>query len=194
MTWTRASILIFVAIAAAAPYLAGPDYSIVQHSLYQLGAQGASHSYLIKIAFVVLGLGVALDAARYAGHAPLRVAPLFVFGVSLMASAAFATQPIDPGAPFKLFEAQTHAFLTMLAFFSFALAAVAYALCAETRRDKWAAIATAFAATFMPMFMFMFGDVSGVMQRVMLGASLLWLAIYFPPRGEELSTSSAEFV
>lgn len=171
--------------AATAAIVIGPffnvaDYSSLRHSTSELGAQGAPGAWIMNAGFTAFGLGVLIDAVRAFRISPAPAGAFIVFGLAMVMNAVFSHRPIDLAAPYVVFEDDMHSFFSSVVGASFAIGVLAVWF---ARRDlgPLAVHATAVAAAvILPLGMFLFPELQGVLQRAMFFISFAWLAAYLP--------------
>ncbi|MBL9095692.1 MAG: DUF998 domain-containing protein [Alphaproteobacteria bacterium] len=173
-----------VAVAATAivigPFFNVADYSSLRHSTSELGAQGAPGAWIMNAGFTAFGLGVLIDAVRAFRISPVPAGAFIVFGLAMIMNAVFSHRPIDPVAPYVVFEDDMHSFFSSVVGASFAIGVLAFGF---ARRDLGPpavhAVAVA-AALILPLGMFLFAEIEGALQRAMFFVSFAWFAAYLP--------------
>ena len=164
---TLMGVIAIAAIILAGPGLTAPGYSVIAHSISELGAQNTPFSWLMNVGFAAFGLGVIVDAAQRLKGAPWVAASFLVFGFSLFGVAAFSHSPIDPAAAFD--QAQSFYERTGVRRF------LCWAACA-------AALALFAAMAAVP-------EAQGLLQRAMFLSSFIWLPVFLPPQRPEAAVS-----
>lgn len=94
---------------ALAPVLMPVSYSWVSHTTSESAAQGVDGAWLARLGFLFFGLGVlALGRISSASWGRLAAASHAVFGISMIATAAFSSRSWEPGMPFDQTEDLLH--------------------------------------------------------------------------------------
>ncbi|MBE2201688.1 MAG: DUF998 domain-containing protein [Anaerolinea sp.] len=171
------TLLISAVALLAAPRLMPAGYSWLTHTTSESAAQGLAGAWLARLGFVLFGLAVIwLAAAKTAVWARTAVWFHLVFGVCMVATAAFAHHPWLEGVPVDPVEDFLHSLTATMMGFAFAFGAMARLLQreADDRVGRvWDVTAVA-AATFLPMLMGAQPDIIGLLQRAMFAVAYGW--------------------
>ncbi|MDH3227457.1 MAG: DUF998 domain-containing protein [Thermoleophilia bacterium] len=160
------------------PFFSVDEYSIREHTLSELGAQGAPHAWAMNLVFGALGLASVADGwPRLPGLWFHRLA-LLLFGLALVFVAIFQHAPIPADAPVSAREDEWHSNFSGLVGMSFVAFAVASAFGSSGRGRSLGPAAGAFAMA-MSFLIFSVPDYAGVWQRLMFGVSFAWLILVF---------------
>lgn len=182
--WGRAGLVLsglgLSAVAlAAAPVLMPESYSWVANTTSDSAAQGVSGAWAARLGFVLFGLSVlqlAALARRRWGRWATRLH--VVFGVLMIAAAAFSGRSWEAGAGFDGTEDLLHSAAATGMGFAFAFAIVARIV--ETRQGvrPWRAVdlAALAASVLVPLGMSVWPGVDGALQRVMFAVAYGWYA------------------
>lgn len=158
-----------LAALAIAPTLMPESYSWVEHSISESAAQGVAGAWLARLGLLLYGFAV-LTLVAIAGSAWGLWGRLAhgVYGVSIIAAAAFAHRPWED-VPFDAFEDFLHSVASFGVGFSFTIGVIIVSL----RRGPNAgpirvldALAVV-SAVVIPMVMFNVSGIGGVVQRGM---------------------------
>jgi hypothetical protein len=165
------------AALALVPLVLPASYSWVEHTTSEAGAQGVHGAWLARAGFVLFGLAV-LWIGRRRGSAWGRLATGFhlVFGVCMIAVAAFSLRSWLPGVPFDPTEDALHSVAATVMGFAFAFGVLSVVFRRRTNGEPWRtldliAIATSVA---VPLGMTALGSIDGVLQRLMFVVAYLW--------------------
>lgn len=172
-----------LAFSAAALYTAPVfmpvGYSWLRHTTSESAAQGLENAWIARLGFLAFGLSVLwlADSARQS-WARLAIWAQGVFGVCMVATAAFSHQPWLPGVAFDGFEDVLHSLTATVMGIAFALGVVVRLAERRGRLVRgqildWLAI---LAATFLPILMANLPEIAGLAQRVMFGVAYAWYA------------------
>ncbi|MDH3498902.1 MAG: DUF998 domain-containing protein [Acidimicrobiia bacterium] len=164
------------ACVAIAPVLMPESYSIVEHAVSASAGQGVENAWVTRVGFLLIGFGV-LTLAAIAGRewGPWGRSMHRVYGVSMMAAAAFAHQPWED-VPFVEFEDFLHSIAASAVGFGFTVGVLFVAL--RRGRDtgllRWFDGIAVIAALVIPITMFNVAGIEGAVQRVLFLVGYLW--------------------
>jgi hypothetical protein len=191
--WQRLAVVACIVASAIAlglaPALMPGDYSWLTHGTSESAAQGVSGVWLARLGFVLWGLAVLWLASRSARRWGRAATALhLVFGVAMTSAAAFSTRSWRAGADFDATEDLLHSIAANVIGFAFALGVLALIirqLRAQVPPRRFDLVAVG-AAALLPIGMSIWGDVDGVLQRLMFVVAYVWYALEAwtaPPRG-----------
>ena len=155
------------------------SYSWVRHSVSEAVGQGVHDAWVTRLGFLLLGFAVLL----LAGMAQPRWGPLAtllfrVYGVSMIATAAFAHKPWRD-VPFDVFEDVLHSVTASAIGVTFTFGVVLVAL----RRGRELSAAQAFdgfaviCALVISLMVTTAADLAGLAQRVMFAVGYTWFTL-----------------
>jgi uncharacterized membrane protein (DUF2068 family) len=172
-----ASLLLSALMLAAAPLAMPPGYSWVAMTTSESAAQGTQGAWVARLGFVLFGFAVIvlvnMARARWGRWA---LALHLLFGVMMVATAAFSHRPWDPAVEFNRLEDILHSVAATVVGFSFALGVLA-TLIRRWREDRWMQafdVVSISAAIILPLAMMQVAEYIGVFQRSMFGIAYLW--------------------
>jgi len=180
MNSTRIGVFFAILAIVVSPLFAAPGYSILEHSISELGAQMTPNAWIMNFGFLLFGLGILVDAVRRLRDAPLGAISFIVFGMSMMFNGVFSHRPIDPDIPYDLLEDQLHSMFSGGVGVAFAVGTLCFAFAEEDRRAKVACVLASAAAVLIPLCMVIYSEVAGLLQRIMFAISFVWLVIFLP--------------
>ena len=164
---------------AVAPTVVPDSYSWLSHTTSESGAQGVEGAWLARLGFLIFGLAVIwLAQLARPTWGPWGTAFHTVFGVFMTATAAFSAGSWEQGARVDQTEDLLHSVASSTLGFAFVLGVLAVLL--RRAPDHLAArmfdvIAIA-AAIALPIGMGIWGDLDGLLQRVMFLVAYAWYA------------------
>lgn len=182
MSATLVGVATITAIIVIAPFFTEPGYSMVTNPISQLAGQNTRNAWLMQIGLGALGVGPGIDAMRRLRRQPVRTVFFLVFSAAMLAAAFWSARPIDAAVAFDADEDARHMLAAMVAGYAFAIGASCFAV---TDRGAWrrlASVVAAAAASFIPVYMFLYPEIMGALQRFMLATCFIWLVYYLPPR------------
>ena len=162
---------------ATAPLLLPSSYSWVAHTTSESAAQGVEGAWLARMGFLLWGFGVFWEVRLNRSRWDKWTRRFHVaFGVLMIATAAFSARPWVADAQFDPTEDTLHSFTATAMGFAFALGVLGvmlHKLRRGSRRVMFDVVAMA-AATLIPICMSIWGDVDGLLQRLMFLIAYAW--------------------
>jgi hypothetical protein len=162
---------------ALAPQLMPSDYSWVEHTTSESGAQGIAGAWLARAGLLLFGLSVLLACTvKATDWGRIATAMHVLFGTLLTASAAFSTRSWRTGSTFDAVEDALHSVAATGMGFAFALGILAVLVVGADPgigRRGFGVVAIV-AAAALPMGMALWGDSRGALQRLMFAIGYLW--------------------
>jgi hypothetical protein len=155
------------------------SYSWVGHSISESAGQGVQDAWVARLGFLLLGFAVLLLAGIAAPRWGPLATPLFrVYGISMIATAAFAHKPwLDE--PFDAFEDLLHSVTANAVGFTFTVGVLLVAL----RRGPGTTAARVFdgfaviSALVISMMVVNVTGLGGLAQRIMFGIGYVWYGL-----------------
>lgn len=164
-------------VVALVPLTLPDDYSWLEHTTSESGAQGVEGAWLGRLGLLLFGLGVigVVFVARTV-WGPLASVLHLAVGVLLVASAYFATRSWREGAPYDRTEDVLHSIAATAMGFAFAVGVVAALVVARPpERIRWVIGAIGVAASIvLPIGMAVGPDRQGLLQRAMFVVVYCW--------------------
>lgn len=182
MNPTRIGILAATAAIIISPLFTAPGYSLLRHSVSELGAQCAPNAWIMNLGFVVFGLGVFADAAKRIRDVPAGAISFMVFGASMALAGIISHRPIDRALSYDVLQDQLHSALAAGVGVGFAVGTLCFAFAVSGRSARIACGMASASALAIPAGMNLLPDIAGVLQRVMFVISFGWLAVFLPGR------------
>jgi thiol:disulfide interchange protein len=157
-----------------------PDsYDWLSHTTSESAAQGLSGAWLARLGFLTLGLGVlwlsSLTGRRWGRWGQLSHR---MFGVMMLATAAFSHRPIEQDVVFDRTEDLLHSIAATAMGFAFAFGVVAVMLRRPERMLVQRVVDVTALATsiIIPLSMNSRSGSAGLLQRTMFLIAYLWYA------------------
>jgi len=170
-----AMLVISLVALAIAPTLMPDSYSWLDHSVSESGAQGIEGAWLARLGFLMFGFAVLLLAGFARDRWGLLGALAHrLFGVSMIACAAFSHSPWEAGVPFDRFEDSLHSVAAFGVGLGFTVGVIFVTLrrgSIPVRVFDWLAIIAGMA---IPMFLFNTAGYGGIAQRALFVIGALW--------------------
>lgn len=180
---------------AFAPLILDDTYSILNHTTSESAGQGVDGAWLARTGFLLFGLSVLWIAAR-AGERWGQPARAFhaAFAICMFAVAAFSLRSWMEGMYFDPTEDLLHSVGATVMGFAFAFGVAAVAVKIHAMPGHWRVLdaVAVTASVVLPISMGVFGNVDGVLQRVMFLVAYIWyfresLIADSPPWGRDRS-------
>jgi hypothetical protein len=174
-----ASLGISAAALLAAPAWMPPGYSWISHTTSQSAAQALEFAWIARLGFVALGLAViGLVSLERGTWSRLAVWLHSIFGVCMIATAAFSHRPWIDGVPFDATEDFLHSIAASAVGFAFAFGVVACTLehASRSRSVRAVDVVAVIASVVLPLLMAAQPQIAGLLQRAMFGVAYLWYA------------------
>lgn len=164
---------------AVAPLLMPDSYSIAEHSVSESAGQGVEGAWLARFGFLFLGFAVLLIANRAKHWGIWGRFSHRVYGVAMIATAAFAHMPWED-IPFDAFEDLLHSVAATLVGFAFTVGVLLVSLnrpASQRAARLLDAVAVLAAIVVSATVMFELVDAAGLVQRIIFGIGYLWYGI-----------------
>ena len=169
---TRMSLVITTCAILFGPLYSEPQYDWVTHTVSQLGAQSTRNSWIMVTGFLVLGIGLVVDIVRFRD---VRMALFGLFGLFFALAGCFPHQAWIEGRPSSGNLHLMHQIMANLSGLAITAAHLVTGFTAETVRRRSVSTILAMSCLILPLAMFQFQNYTGVIQRIMYGASFWWL-------------------
>lgn len=179
MAPTRIAILFFIAAVALGPLYTVDGYSPVSNVISELAAQNTPRSYIMAVAFVLLGAAIVIEGATAFRRSLI---PFMAYGLFFGAAGLFGHRPITPGLPYSEWVDATHSGLATASGIALTIGFAWQAVLAREPFYRWTAGALALACVGMPLLMLWQPSSQGVVQRAMYLLVFSWLWAYYPRR------------
>ncbi len=188
LTPTRLGVLLCGALILFGPFYTVDGYSIVSHTVSQLGAQNTPGRWWMNLGFLVLGIGVGLDARRIWWTTPFVSVFFLMFAAAVAMMAVFSSEPVDPALPSSDMWHLLHAVFATAAILCFCSGAIGYGYHRWPGPAKWIGIGVGVSAGLLWLAAFIVPEIQGALQRLMYAFIFVWLAVYLPhPLGNKSS-------
>jgi len=169
---TRFSILITTGTIFFGPLYSETHYSWVTNTISQLGAQSTKNNWIMVVGFLSLGIGLVMDTIRFRAK---RMIPFGFFGLFFALAGCFPHQAWIEGRTSSESVHLVHQIMANLSGVAITIGHIIIGVTADTKKEKMVSFFLASTCIVLPLAMFTFSDYTGVIQRVMYGASFVWL-------------------
>lgn len=183
---THVGVLLCGGMILLGPLYTVEGYSVVMHTVSQLGAQNTPGRWWMNFGFLALGIGVGLDARRIWWTAPFVSVIFIMFAAAVAMMAVFSSRPVDPDLPYSDMRHLLHAVFATAASLCFSVGAAAYGLFYRSGSAKWLSIGAGVSAGLLWFTAFILADIQGALLRLMYAFMFVWLWVYLPqPLGKK---------
>jgi len=185
----------YILILLIAAHVAAPEaYHWQQHTISQLAAQAYANAWIMRLGFIGFGALVQVAGVTRIRLRPrlwYREVPILLYGLAILLSGIFSTEPFIEGVPYSLQEARLHSIFATAAGVMLTLATLLYALTdapASRRVVHWVAL------VLITVVSFLFGTnpaIGGILQRLLWVVCFAWLVYLgtgeIPKRSEAIA-------
>ncbi|MBL6447783.1 DUF998 domain-containing protein [Fulvivirga sp. 29W222] len=171
--------VLLVMVMFLLPAFSASDYSLVQNTTSQLGAQATPNAWIMNITFVALGLSSIVAGWKFLKNYWIQQIILVVFGFSLVMVAIYRHAPIDITVGYDNHQHRIHSLFASITGFSFTVFAFSMAFVFKHMYDRWIAMLVGIFAVLLSILMFSIADFAGIWQRMIFVMSFGWLIYIF---------------
>ena len=173
---TRVGISLFALAVILGPVYTVDGYSSVSNVISELGAQHTQNSFIMTIAFMVLGAAISVDGLM---RFERQLLPFILFGLLMGVVGLFPHKPLDRTLAFSVMLHQLHGIIAGLAGLSVTVGFIWRSLLSE-KRHRIVCFYMAGVSTVFPVLMLLFPATQGIIQRLMYLQVLGWLWVWYP--------------
>jgi hypothetical protein len=172
-------ISIIVLAILIGPLFSPPEFSWIQHSTSEQAGQHMTGAWIMRFGFIGYGAATLTAALVDWSSRPFVRAALALFGLGLLGTAIWSNTSILPGVSSDIHEDWMHSVASGVVGTAFAAACAARLLApGGTRRDMlaWGGLVV---SVVFPLAMIELPELRGLIQRIMFGVSLMFVAREF---------------
>jgi hypothetical membrane protein len=174
---TASALLLIVMFVL--PLIGMPEYSVIQNTLSDLGAQSAPYAWVTNFIFILLAAGAVIAGWRYYdGHLFHRII-LLIFGLSLTLAALLNDAPVGKTAHYNTGEAGWHAYFESTSLLAFIILSLSTTLMRERQGGRILSVASGILVIFLSVLMSETDHLAGVFQRLIFIIMSGWLIYTF---------------
>ncbi|MBN2551083.1 MAG: DUF998 domain-containing protein [Anaerolineales bacterium] len=172
------AIALITAVILAAHLAAPPAYDWRANTISELGAQGYSNAWIMRLGFagfcllLIPGGMLRLKARRTSWP---RELPLILYGACIGLSGAFSTQPFLPEVSFSQAEANLHSLLATSAGVLLSLSMLLYMFLDSDMRRKFVHLVALILTVAISALFGMVSSGAGIVQRILYLVGFAWL-------------------
>ena len=187
-SYTALGVFIIIAAIVFGPLFAHPGFDWVANTTSQQAGQMVQGAWLMRFGFVAFGIGVLLDAIPDLRRGRYENGLFVFFGVSMVLVAVFSHKPLDPTHFFDATDDFLHSVFATLMGFAYGIGVAWRMVSMRQKLDVVFSAIAAMSSIILPLAMWQFPEIAGLLQRVMFFISFVWFALYLPPRVESCPT------
>ncbi|MDC8003769.1 DUF998 domain-containing protein [Aureisphaera galaxeae] len=166
--------LFMLVIMFLLPKFSFSEYSMIQNSLSELGAQNTPASWVMNMVFFMLAFVVILLATKKLRRFWLPLYLLYLFALCLFFTGIYRHAPIVD-IDFSMPEHITHSVFSSLTGIVFCMYCATIVVFVKRRMEKATAIFMCALALGLSLLMFQFSEYKGVFQRILFILAFGWL-------------------
>lgn len=166
---------LLVIVMFVLPFYSAESYSILKHTLSELGAQSTPNAWIMNVTFYLVGAACILEAWLHLGNFWFHKIVLSIFGVSLIFVGIFHHAPIAEGVSFDVRQDNLHSIFASIVGFTFIMYAIASAFIEKEGKQRVIDIIVGVTASLLSLLMLLLPDFAGIWQRVMFILAFIWL-------------------
>lgn len=156
------------------PNFSHPDYSIIENSLSELGAQNTPGNWLMNLVFFLLAIVVVLLGTKKLKRFWFPLYLLYFFAFCLFFTGIFQHAPIAE-VSFSMPEHITHAVFSSLTGIVFCVFCASLIPFVKRRMEKATAVLMCALAIGFSLLMFQFSEYKGVFHRLLFLFAFAWI-------------------
>ena len=164
------------------PRYSTPEYSIINNTLSQLGAQNTPNAWIMNLTYVSLGISSVIAGWRYFEGFAFQRLFLILFGISLSLAAFFNHAPVNPLIQYEISEDGWHSYFICTTGLTFVILTVSSTFIIENHTDRLLAAGAGLSVILFSVLMTEVAQAAGVWQRFIFIISLGWMIYCFKTR------------
>lgn len=171
----RLVFLAFLVVSTVLPFFSFDGYSLIRHTTSHLGAQGSPHAWVMNVTFFLLGT----TAFIVSWQKNVWYHRVFggLFGLSLFLTGVFHHAPLVEGVTEVVWQDTWHSVFATTTGICFTMLATGHTFMTRGVQRRVAYVMAGIAVV-IPVGMFLFPDVMGLLQRIMFISAFGWLFFY----------------
>jgi len=173
-TFYAAVYILMIGVAFILPFFSSESYSIIQHSLSELGAQATPGNWIMNGVFILLSIATVLLGTKALRRFWLPLYLLYFFAIALFLTAIYRHAPIN-GSTFLEREDLLHTVFSFVTGTTFTIFCVAVAFVIKEKIPRASAIFMCTLSIGLPLLMLMYPDYQGIFQRILFITAFGWL-------------------
>jgi len=176
ISFTKTGIAIFTLAVVLGPLYTVAEYSVISNLISELGAQHTQNNFIMIIAFVALGGGIAIDGIR--SFRPVLL-PFILFGVAMALVGVFPHKPLAANLDFNSAFHNIHGIIASVAGTLVCVGFIWQGF-RKNGSQRLVCLYLAAVAIVFPLLMLNIPHFQGLIQRAMYLQILGWLWIKYP--------------
>ncbi|WP_344925449.1 DUF998 domain-containing protein [Aquimarina addita] len=171
--------IVLILVSFLLPFYTAPGYSIISHTLSELGAQNTPNNWMMNFVFILLSFITLIHGFKILGNHPLQIIVLFIFCTSLLLTGIYLSAPIYRRLPFDSFQDEMHSIFSTTTGVSFFIYCLVISYIARWRKQKILAIIVGITTFILSYSMFIHAPYSGLYQRGIFIIAFGWILYSF---------------
>lgn len=178
------SFLYLLLVMFLLPAFSYPGYDILVNTTSQLGAQHSPNDWVMNSAFTLMGISTMLAALHSIKKQKYIELLPFAFGFCFILVALFQHEPGTSGLAYDATEALLHSIFATAMGIIISVYAFIRTVIAATNRDRFFAAVALTSASGLSFLMYQVPEYTGILQRLMFIAVLIWLGYLVAQRND----------
>jgi lysylphosphatidylglycerol synthetase-like protein (DUF2156 family) len=177
LMYTKFGIMLFSLAIITGQLYTVENYSILSHTISELGAQETKNNFIAILGFIAFGSGIILEWIRYPSRAGI---PFLFFGIFIALAGLLPHKPIDPNLSYSVIADQLHSLMASLSGIALTIGFFWNGIFARTARMQALNFYMASICLTLPLIMFAIPEYQGIIQRLMYFQVFVWLWFFYP--------------
>jgi hypothetical membrane protein len=169
----------FVVVILLAHLLSPSSYEWSRNTISDLGAQGYSKNFVMRIGLVGFG-GLLVAGVLVNGPAP-RTSLILLYGAAILVTGVFCAKPFLPSAEWSTREHQLHSLFAQIAGVAFILAMLVSTFTSPSNGERWIHVLFVLLVSICSGLFMFWTDRQGIAQRLLYLVSFIWLTRFYKP-------------
>ncbi len=158
------------------PLFSFDEYSIIQNTISELGAQQVPGNWLANTTIIILSLAIVLLATKQLKLYWKQLVVIYFFCVSFLLTGVYQLAGLDTHQHiFNYTNDALHSLFSMITGFAFCLFCIFFVFIVEKKEHKWQTLGAFLLALIAPLMMWQHPEFKGIYQRVLFLGSFGWL-------------------
>lgn len=97
-----------ILVSFIVPFYTNPGYSIIEHTLSELGTQNTQNNWIMNSILILLSFVTLINGFKILENHPLQMLVLLMFCISLLLTGIYLSAPINHRLTFDSYENEMH--------------------------------------------------------------------------------------
>lgn len=161
------------------PFFTSPEYSIVENSLSELGAQNTPYNWIMNGVLMMLSTIIFIHGILVFKDFHLQILVLFIFCISFFLTAVFLHAPIHSRLIYDVYQNEMHSVFSTITGVSFCMYCLVISFITRWKKQKLIAIAVGISTMLLSYLVFIHSDYRGLYQRAIFIMGFGWMLYSF---------------